>query len=830
MTEQFANTADLFEHMPGLISDLRWPVLLLDTSYRVLAASRAAMALLGMADDLTGAAAGTLVAEQERPAFEKSLGVAFQEQTPVLQRLRLRQSQQLVELELRPLPMRGLMTVVFYPVSYAAFRERRLHGFNRLAARLPEARSREALIDLLAHECDTLGLGYQVALLEPGSTALRVIRDTSREYQAWLFSILNCAHEDIHPISDIPLTTPVYQEVLGERRAIADEHGLLIFQELFVPQVVQGLALVQQLAGCPGMIVAPLQAGDLVYGTLALWGAGLAGHDLLFVETLAQQVGAAFAQLAQRQAMEEQIERLESLAATGHAVTTLGSLDQVLRAICEQAQALLGGEFAAIWLPLADGETVKCYTATGRWSESLIDDHRPISGSLIGLVMREGVGRCVNDIHHDQAAYAPALERHELHAALYQPLLHRGILLGVLDIAHSEAGRFSQADLGYLARYAEYAAVAIANAKLHAALRETASDNARLYRKAEETRSYLALILQNVPDALLICRRDMTLHPLNEAPLRAVGHRGDLLEDRLFTDLAPHSYHEQLIQYWQNALEGEHQRFEIELYRGDGSTFIASVSADPIPGSDEVLVVITDVSARHKLYQSEKMAALGRLVAGVAHEMNNPLAVILGLTQLQLMDNPPAELRDDLKNIERSAFRASEIVRQLQMFVRPKAALPQPLDLAHILGDALAQLREPFEAAGIVLHNELTSELARVSGDQHLMRQVFINIIDNAIQALEQVQPPAERVLLIRAWVETSWVRVTISDSGPGIAPEHLQRVFDPFFTTQSAGKGSGLGLAVVYTIVQQHGGQVWAESTRGHGTTFHLKLPLDQP
>ena len=192
----------------------------------------------------------------------------------------------------------------------------------------------------------------------------------------------------------------------------------------------------------------------------------------------------------------------------------------------------------------------------------------------------------------------------------------------------------------------------------------------------------------------------------------------------------------------------------MNLLRADASYFTALVSLDLIPDYDEVLVVIKDVTELRQLEeqvrQHEKLAALGRLVAGAAHELNNPLAVILGLSQLQLDEDIPPSIRTDLEQIERAARRAAAIVHQLRAFGQPRTLEVAPLDLAPVIDDTLQRLASQIAAGQVIVTVDLPSDLPYILGEHHQIEQVVFNIALNAIQALASRLPDEPRQL--RLW------------------------------------------------------------------------------
>ncbi|HWQ14551.1 MAG TPA: ATP-binding protein [Roseiflexaceae bacterium] len=438
-----------------------------------------------------------------------------------------------------------------------------------------------------------------------------------------------------------------------------------------------------------------------------------------------------------------------------------------------------------------------------------------------------------------QAIYPPAAVR-VLHTSqrliglrgyIFAPLVVADVLRGVLVVWGQ---LLDQDDAPFIEAFAHQIGGALAQIDLRRRMEDQYAASARLYREAEATRHYLDVIIQNAPDAMLVCRPDMAVRPLNPAPLAHHGYDVATLDGQTFLRFCPPEHHDELRRRWQAVLAGEPQRFEMELLRADGGRFSALISADLIPGYGEVLVIVKDITELRRLEahirQSEKLSALGRLVAGAAHELNNPLAVILGLAQLQLLEELPERTREDILNIERAALRAAAIVQQLRLFARPQALRPQPVDAGAVARDALARLSAQIASHGIVTRGMFVDEPLLAAGEPHQIEQVLFNILHNAVQALAANPPGAPRDLFVRGWLEADAVRLSIADSGPGISPEHLSQIFEPFFTTRDVGQGLGLGLAIVHAIVRQHRGQVWAESTPGRGTAFELQLPAAAP
>jgi two-component system NtrC family sensor kinase len=273
--------------------------------------------------------------------------------------------------------------------------------------------------------------------------------------------------------------------------------------------------------------------------------------------------------------------------------------------------------------------------------------------------------------------------------------------------------------------------------------------------------------------------------------------------------------------------------FDLPLLRGDGVSAQFSVNLSPISGQDgcvsSIVVVMSDVTdsamLRSKLMHAEKMVAVGQLVSGVAHEVNNPLTAILGFTDL-LMENPevPESARRDLRVILQEAQRTKQIVQNLLSFARQMPPERHSVQLNSILQRTVHLRSYDFISHGIHVVERLDESLPPVVGDAHQLQQVFLNILNNAYDAVRETARPAR--IEIMSTRSNSFVEISFRDSGPGIAD--AERIFDPFFTTKDVGKGTGLGLSICYGIVREHGGEILCHNNQdSEGATFIVRLPV---
>jgi len=279
---------------------------------------------------------------------------------------------------------------------------------------------------------------------------------------------------------------------------------------------------------------------------------------------------------------------------------------------------------------------------------------------------------------------------------------------------------------------------------------------------------------------------------------------------------------------------GDHEEiahiYKLHLPSADGRSLMVNVSAAPFqsaPGERHgTILILDDVTARvrleEQLQHTEKMASVGLLAAGVAHEVNTPLAGISSYTQLlrgQLEESDPRQRV--LEKIEKQSFRAAKIISSLLSFSRSSGTEFERVDVNKVLADVLSLVEHQLEGSKIRVRRELALRVPPVRGNENRIQQVFFNLILNARDAM-----PSGGWLTLHTYADADTVVVEVGDTGHGIRREHIKRIYDPFFTTKGIGQGTGLGLSVSYGIVQEHGGAIFVESAPGQGTTFQVALP----
>jgi PAS domain S-box-containing protein len=344
-------------------------------------------------------------------------------------------------------------------------------------------------------------------------------------------------------------------------------------------------------------------------------------------------------------------------------------------------------------------------------------------------------------------------------------------------------------------------------------------------------RRFNADVVESLTDALVVVNLDDRVLLWNRRAESLAGVPRDAAVGRPISALFHRTFYDTVTAARRDAPDGT-SLFRVQLAppQGDRRELLVNVAVAPLMGGRDRagwIVVMADVTDRvaleEQLRLSEKMASIGLLAAGVAHEVNTPLTGISSFTQMLLDRSSPGDPQTELlEKIERQTFRAAKIVSNLLNLARPSSGDAGLVDLNVVIGDVLSLLEHQFKLNRIQVRRELGPEPIVVRGFEYKLQQVFLNLGLNARDAM-----PRGGWLSISTEATGAEAVVHVSDTGVGIPSEHLARIYDPFFTTKSEGGGTGLGLSVTYGIVQEHGGVLACESDLGQGTKFRLTLPL---
>jgi two-component system NtrC family sensor kinase len=341
-------------------------------------------------------------------------------------------------------------------------------------------------------------------------------------------------------------------------------------------------------------------------------------------------------------------------------------------------------------------------------------------------------------------------------------------------------------------------------------------------------------LVESASDAIVTLDANGRFTTVNHAAENISGYKRDELVGQWFAPMLPDDDLPKALAHFQQALAGETGLFETQFYRKDGEVRTISVTYSTPQKDEEVLCLIRDVTdqkmLQEQLIQSEKMSAIGQLVSGVAHELNNPLAGISAFAQLLLAEKRfPPDQRTAAETIYSEARRASRIVQNLLTFARQHKAEKVPTAINQVLDDTLELRGYELRVRGIDVRREYDESLPDTMADAHQLQQVFLNLITNAEQAMEQRDGHHHR-LTVRTRRSADSIRIEVEDTGAGIPPNLIERIFNPFFTTKPTGSGTGLGLSISLGIVREHEGRIWAENPPQAGARFVVEVPITEP
>jgi two-component system, NtrC family, sensor kinase len=401
--------------------------------------------------------------------------------------------------------------------------------------------------------------------------------------------------------------------------------------------------------------------------------------------------------------------------------------------------------------------------------------------------------------------------------------------IAVLGLGKTTQGDFlSSEDMELLETLGGYLGIAIQNGQLYASLQQKAAEYERL-------KDFNENIVESINVGVMALDMEDRIESWNaQMEVMYAVPRWQTLTQPLKA-IFPAEFVEEFDRMRQDAGIRNLYKFRLKTPAGEVRTVNVAI-APLVTRKFQVigrLVIMDDITERveleAQLSQADKLSSIGLLAAGVAHEVNTPLAVISSYTQMlakQLQGDP--QKSGLLEKITRQTFRASEIVNNLLNFSRTSGTEIGDVDVNKVIGDTLALLDHQFKVAKVEVQNALTPKLPPIQGNPGRLQQVFLNLFLNAKDAM-----PGGGTLRV-ATMNGDSVSVCVSDTGSGIAPEHIQRIYDPFFTTKTApregqARGTGLGLSVTYGIIQEHAGKIRVESHPGSGTTFTLDFPLSR-
>jgi PAS domain S-box-containing protein len=411
-----------------------------------------------------------------------------------------------------------------------------------------------------------------------------------------------------------------------------------------------------------------------------------------------------------------------------------------------------------------------------------------------------------------------------------EPLSVRGRKIGFLGLGKRKNGDvLTSEDMEMLSTLARYAAIAIDNAHLYRSLESKASELMQL-------RSYSENVVESINLGVAVVSASGEITVWNSSMTALTGIAKDEAEGRLISEALPKDLAAALEEVKDGSdwlVDGVRRIYKAHIKLGEGKVRLLNVVLTPFISVDSVntgtLLVLDDITDKvrleNQLQQAEKLSSIGLFAAGLAHEVNTPLAGISSYAQMLIDETSSSDPRRDLlERIEMQTFRASEIVNNLLNFARFSDSDFEEVNINTLMMDTLSLLEHQFRNSNVEIDLDCDPTLPRTIGNGGKLQQVFMNLFLNAKDSM-----PQGGRLTIRTFKRASELFIEVNDTGTGISREDIKRIYDPFFTTKSVGEGTGLGLSVSYGIIQEHSGRISVESELGKGTTFSVALPLQR-
>jgi two-component system NtrC family sensor kinase len=563
---------------------------------------------------------------------------------------------------------------------------------------------------------------------------------------------------------------------------------------------------------------------------LTLYGAGASARDRRSTAALSQRVAhdreltATLEQaVAARTTELEDAERvLQRMWWLGQQITLELNPQRVLERFLEAVVDIAQAEGGIVGLIGDDGK-IRIVVGTGI-GKDFAGVVIPITGSAMGRVIRTGVSWAVGDLRAHGAEMNEQLfdrVKELVRGVAIVPIARRGERIGAVVVATSDERVFTAADLERIEAMGDLLSVSLENAELVETLRQAEWRFRTLFRAA--------------PDAVFTVLQSGRVREANDAVRDLTGCDALQVVGRPVVDLVVEGDRERLQAALQAAFGGAPSRLEVAFEHdpragGTASRRVVALAMSRLPEADppSVLLVGRDMTSerdmRVRLMESDRLAAVGELVAGVAHEVNNPLSSISAFAQLLLRDGGlSAAQRDSIEVIKSETLRASQVVKDLLAFARRSEPQREPLDLNGVVSRTLRLRGYQLASNKITIESELAVELPSVIGDARQLQQVCLNLVTNAVQAMATLGGGTLFVSTRRQGMD---VVLDMRDTGPGIPDDARAHIFEPFFTTKGEGEGTGLGLSVSYGIITAHGGTIEVANTSRAGTTFRVMLP----
>lgn len=597
---------------------------------------------------------------------------------------------------------------------------------------------------------------------------------------------------------------------------------------------------VDEKEGIRSLLSVPLRVGGQIIGVISAFSTSaraFGDRHQTVLESFADQAGIAIQNARLFEESQRRARETQALLRAGHAVNQSLDVNETVRLILHQAREVLEVQSCGLFtLDPATGE-LSATASLDLASADLQAIRLQVGEGITGVAVKERRPAQTTDLYHDPRVRYP---QSGLRSMLAAPLIVGGQAIGALTVLRSDVHHFTAEEESLASAFADQAAMALEHARLFSSVR-TYSERleamvAARTHELDEQKRFVEVVLETLPLGLFVLDAELRVISANRegtalVPVDPAGRRP-------FADLMPPAKAPAVRAFLEGVVAaGGVRHAEQELPAG-GETFTVRLTATPLraPQATHVLVLVEDTTLQKRLERqmllTERLTTAGRLAAGVAHELNNPLATIAGCAEALKERAQDPHLRDldafkdfpgYLSLIEEEAYRCKDITGSLLHFVRDPGRRRVPTDLNVLVDKVLGLIGHQSRYAQSRLERRLDAELPDVVVNEGQLRQVFLGLASNALDAMD-----GRGTLIVSTRRRSAReIEVAFADEGPGIPDHVLPRVFDPFFTTKPPGQGTGLGLAIAQGIVADHEGRIEVDTRLDRGTTFRVILPV---
>jgi two-component system NtrC family sensor kinase len=532
--------------------------------------------------------------------------------------------------------------------------------------------------------------------------------------------------------------------------------------------------------------------------------------------------------IERKRAEEALVERARVSAfesAVGAALTQSAPLQEILQRCADAMVQQLAAALARIWTLNAEDNVLELQASAG-FDTALdgLQSRVPVGQFTIGSA---GNGpshvKTIDNLSAHDRAWADWARQEGLTGIGGYPLIIEDRVVGVMAMFARQP--LTEAALEALAS----AAVGIAQG----------IDRKRAERELAERETLLRTIIETEPDCVMLLASDGALIDMNSAGLAMIEADSlDQVSGKLFISLILPESRQAFTELTEGVFRGESRMMEYEITGQRGARRFLTTHAVPLRNQAGKIIALLGITrdvtekkrAEEALRQSEKLAEMGSLLAGVAHELNNPLAIVIAHTFLLGKAGGNGTVVRRAQKIAEAAERCARIVRSFLALARQRPTERQPVKLNQVVREAAELLAYRLNVDTVEVVLDLSENLPLLWADPHQLTQVIVNLINNAHQAMREHPMPRRLTLTSRFIPSRARIQLTVADTGPGVPPEIRLRIFEPFFTTKPPGEGTGLGLSLCQGIIEGHGGIIRLESTQGPGAVVLIELPVEVP